>query len=159
MRRALMAGAVAGLFAGFFFGVTMQVMMAPTPDGAKVPMMALVAQVVGSNSLAVGWLYHLFNSAVIGTIFAWLFGAVTRLDQALVLGSVYGTLWWVLGGLVLMPLVLGMPAFAPLRMEPMQPVALGSLMGHIVYGVFLGASFVWLRGTARGSGYHAERHA
>jgi hypothetical protein len=159
MRRTLLAGAMAGLFAGFFFGVAMQVMQAPTPDGAKVPMMAMVAQVVGSSSLLVGWLYHLFNSAVIGAIFGWLFGALSRVDQAVLLGSVYGVFWWVLGGLILMPLALGMPALAPLRMEPMQPVALGSLMGHILYGVFLGASFVWLGGTARGSGYHAERHA
>lgn len=38
-----------------------------------------------------------------------------------------------LGGLVLMPVLLGMPAFAPIAMEPMRPVAMGSLVGHLVY--------------------------
>jgi hypothetical protein len=159
MRSKVLAGAVAGLIAGFLFGLMMQVMQAPAPDGTKVPMMAMVAQVVGSSSLLVGWLYHLFNSAVIGASFGWLFGRANRMDQALLLGSVYGVLWWVLGGLILMPLALGMPPFAPLRMEPMRPVALGSLMGHVLYGVVLGGSFMWLRATARGSDFHAERHA
>jgi hypothetical protein len=161
MRNKTLAGAFAGLIAGLVFGVMMQMMRAPTPEGAQVPMMAMVAQVVGSSSLFVGWLYHLFNSAVIGAIFGWLLGARTadRMGNALVLGAGYGAIWWVLGGLILMPLALGMPAFAPLRMEPMRPVAMGSLLGHILYGIVLGTSFVWLRGTVRGSQIHTERHA
>ncbi len=43
-----------------------------------------------------------------------------------------------------MPILLGMSAFAPLVMPPMRPVAMGSLMGHILYGLILGAVFVWL---------------
>ncbi|MGH7525624.1 MAG: hypothetical protein ACREMX_02865 [Gemmatimonadales bacterium] len=161
MRNKALAGALAGLSAGFIFGIMMQVMTAPTPEGTKVPMMAMVAQVVGSSSLLVGWLYHLFNSAVIGAIFGWLFGAraADRMGNATALGVGYGILWWVLGGLILMPLALGMPAFAPLRMPPMVPVAMGSLMGHILYGVVLGAGFVWLRGTAGRPQVHAQRHA
>jgi len=159
MRNKALAGALAGLISGFVFGIMMQMMQAPTPDGMKVPMMAMVAQVVGSSSLLVGWLYHLFNSAVIGAIFGWLFGSVHRMDRVLVLGGVYGVFWWLLGALILMPLALGMPAFAPLRMAPMQPVALGSLIGHVLYGVVLGTSFVWLRGRARGPEFPAERHA
>jgi hypothetical protein len=54
----------------------------------------------------------------------------------------------VLGGLVLMPLLLGMPAFAPLMMEPMRPVAMGSLMGHLIFGLILGTTAAWLRGRA-----------
>jgi len=161
MRNKTLAGALAGLIAGLVFGFMMQMMRAPTPEGAQVPMMAMVAQVVGSSSLFVGWLYHLFNSAVIGAIFGWLLGTRTadRMGNAVVLGAGYGVIWWVLGGLILMPLALGMPAFAPLRMEPMRPVAMGSLLGHILYGIVLGTSFVWLRGAARGSQVHTERHA
>jgi hypothetical protein len=43
-----------------------------------------------------------------------------------------------------MPLFLGMPAFAPLRMPMMRPVAMGSLVGHLVFGVILGFAFAWL---------------
>ncbi|MCA1735752.1 MAG: hypothetical protein LC739_06490, partial [Actinobacteria bacterium] len=47
---------------------------APTPEGMRMPMMAMVAMVVRSESLAVGWVYHLFNSAVIGALFGLLLG-------------------------------------------------------------------------------------
>ncbi len=60
----------------------------------------------------------------------------------------YGVLWWVLGGLILMPVFLGMPTFAPLQMPMMRGVALGSLLGHVIFGVILGAGFVSLRRTA-----------
>jgi hypothetical protein len=59
---------------------------------------------------------------------------------------VYGVGWWVLGGLVLMPVLLGMPPLAPVMTAPMRPVALGSLAGHVVFGVILGAGFLALRG-------------
>lgn len=140
------AGAAGGLIAGMIFGVMMQMMSAPAPDGTEVPMMAMVAKVVGSNSLFVGWIYHLFNSAVIGGVFGWIFGnRLTRYGAGLGWGAVYGFGWWILGGLILMPIFLGMSAFAPLAMEPMRPVAVGSLVGHLIYGLVLGVSFIGLR--------------
>lgn len=39
-----------------------------------------------------------------------------------------------------MPMFLGMTPFAPLAMQPMPPVAMGSLMGHLIYGLILGGS-------------------
>ena len=150
MRNNILAGVVAGLVAGVVFGIMMQMMSAPTPDGRMVPMMLMVAQVVRSDSLAVGWLYHLFNSAVIGGIFGWILGSRTagRPGASAGWGIVYGFAWWILGGLILMPVFLGMPAFAPLKMAPMRPVAMGSLMGHLIFGLILGILFGWLRGRA-----------
>ncbi len=145
MRSNLIAGVVAGLMAGLVFGLMMQMMTAPTPDGGQRPMMARVAMVVRSDNVLVGWLYHLFNSAVIGAIFGWLLGGRSQgYGNGLLWGGVYGFVWWILGGLVLMPLLLGMPPFALLLMAPMVPVALGSLMGHLIYGLILGAAFVWV---------------
>ena len=43
-----------------------------------------------------------------------------------------------------MPLFLGMPPFAPLQMAPMRLVAMGSLMGHLIYGLILGGGFAML---------------
>jgi hypothetical protein len=146
MRSPVGAGIVAGLVAGVVFGVMMTMMMAPTPEGSQMPMMAMVAKIVGSSSLAVGWAYHLFNSAVIGGIFGWLFGLSSRgWGAGLGWGALYGVGWWILGGLILMPVFLGMPAFAPLMMPEMRPIAMGSLMGHLVYGVILGGGFVTVR--------------
>lgn len=147
------AGAVAGLAAGVVFGIMMQMMKAPTPDGMQVPMMMMVAKVVRSDSLVVGWLYHLFNSVVIGGLFGLLLGSkIQNAASGLLWGAVYGMVWWVLGGLILMPLLLGMPAFAPLRMPMMRTVAMGSLMGHVIFGLILGAgtAMLWKNQVARG---------
>lgn len=136
------AGAVAGLIAGLFFGLLMQMMSAPTPEGGQMPMMAMVAKVVGSTSLWVGWIYHLFNSAVIGGIFGWLFGTrATTVGGGLGWGGAYGIGWWVLGGQILMPIALGMAPFASIMMPSMRMVAIGSLIGHLIYGLILGGLF------------------
>jgi hypothetical protein len=104
---------------------------------------AMVGQVVGSPTVVTGWIYHLFNSAVIGAIFG-LLAARRELGYGagLGFGAAYGFIWWILVGLILMPMFLGMQAFAPLMMEPMRPVALGSLMGHLIYGLILGGVYV-----------------
>jgi uncharacterized membrane protein YagU involved in acid resistance len=127
----------------------MQMMSAPTPNGGAMPMMAMVAMVVRSDSVLVGWIYHLFNSAVIGAIFGWIAGCrLHNVTAGLAGGAAYGFVWWILGALILMPVFLGMPPLAPLMMEPMRPVAMGSLMGHLIYGVILGGVFVMLRQAA-----------
>jgi uncharacterized membrane protein YagU involved in acid resistance len=74
----------------------------------------------------------------------------SRLGAALGWGAAYGVAWWILGGLILMPVLLGMPAFAPQMMPPMRRVAVGSLIGHLVYGLILGGTYLALvrRATA-----------
>lgn len=145
MRSKIGAGVVAGLIAGVVFGMMMQMMTAPTPQGGQMQMMQMVAMVVRSDSMIVGWLYHLFNSAVIGAIFGLaLGGRAQSYVGGLGWGALYGAIWWVLGAQILMPMFLGMPPFASLMMAPMRMVAMGSLVGHIIYGLILGASFVWL---------------
>jgi hypothetical protein len=104
-----------------------------------------------------GWLYHLFNSAVIGAFFGWLLGdRVHGYGAAFGWGATYGFVWWIIGGLILMPILLGMPAFAPLMMPPMRMVAMGSLIGHLIYGLILGGAFArFYRGAHRRAPLHA----
>jgi hypothetical protein len=156
MRSDINNGTVAGLLAGAVFGIMMQMMTAPTPEGGEMPMMAMVAKVVRSDSLVIGWLYHLFNSAVIGGIFGWLLGVRSQQWGAGIgWGAAYGFTWWILGALILMPLFLGMPPFAPLRMAAMRSVAMGSLMGHLLYGIILGSGFAMLKQGLPGRPRHA----
>jgi hypothetical protein len=55
---------------------------------------------------------------------------------------VYGIIWWVLGPLVIMPMMMGMGVqFAAAFTGPM----LMSLMGHLIYGALTGLGFVWYR--------------
>lgn len=118
-------------------------MTVPAPDGSQMPVIAMVGKIVGSPTVTAGWLYHLFNSAVIGAIFGWLLGGqVSGYGSGLGWGAAYGFAWWILGGLILMPVALGMSAFAPLMMPDMQMVAMGSLVGHLFYGLILGGAFV-----------------
>lgn len=150
MRARVLAGAAAGVAGGLIFGMMMQMMSAPMPDGGSMPMMAMVAMVVKSESIVVGWLYHLFNSAVIGALFGAILGRrVVDRRTGLVFGAAWGVVWWVLGGLILMPLALGMEPFAPLMMPPMRPVALGSLVGHLMYGLILGFGYTSTAPKAR----------
>jgi hypothetical protein len=156
MRSDIINGIAAGLVGGIVFGIMMQMMTAPTPDSGQMPMMAMVAKVVRSESMAVGWLYHLFNSAVIGAIFGWLLGRRShKFGAGIGWGATYGFAWWILGGLILMPLFLGMPAFAPIQMAPMRPVAMGSLVGHLIYGIILGGGFAMLKRGIPGLTRHA----
>jgi hypothetical protein len=41
-----------------------------------------------------------------------------------------------------MPVLLGNSAFAPLTMESMRSVAMGSLIGHLIFGLVLGGCYV-----------------
>jgi hypothetical protein len=98
----------------------------------------------------------LFNSAVIGAIFGSLLGKRSHKFSAGVRwGALYGFIWWISGALILMPLLLGMPPFAPLMMAPMRPVAMGSLMGHFIYGIILGGGFAMLTQGLPGRTRHA----
>jgi hypothetical protein len=109
----------------------------------------MVGQIVGSPTIGIGWLYHLFNSGFIGAIFGWLLGRrVHSYASGFGWRAAYGFVWWIIGGLVLLPILLGMPAFAPLMMPAMRMVAMGSLIGHLIYGLILGVAFVWLRYAA-----------
>ncbi|MGQ0701941.1 MAG: hypothetical protein ACT4PM_02260 [Gemmatimonadales bacterium] len=139
MQSRIGAGVVGGLIGGVVFGMMMQMMKAPTPEGMEVPMMMMVAKVVRSDSVVVGWLYHLFNSAVIGGLFGLILGSkLGTVASGGLWGAIWGVIWWVLGGLILMPILLGLPAFAQFQDPMMQPVAWGSLVGHLIYGVILG---------------------
>lgn len=52
MRSEISNGIVSGLVAGVIFGIIMQLMNVPTPEGGRMPMMAMVADVVRSDSIS-----------------------------------------------------------------------------------------------------------
>ncbi|MDP9497024.1 MAG: hypothetical protein M3P46_05080 [Actinomycetota bacterium] len=96
-------------------------------------MIGMIAGLVGSSSLAVGWAVHLLISVVFGAAFgALLGGAVKGVGSGVGIGAVYGVVLWVVGALILMPAKMGMPLFM------INGMALNSLLGHVVFGVLLG---------------------
>lgn len=124
-----LTGAAAGIAGGIMFGLLMQMM-------GMIPM---VAQLVGSDSSAVGWLVHLAISAFIGATYGILFARyAARPMPAAVTGLLYGAAWWIIGALLLMPARLGMPTFT------FNSAAWQSLMGHLLFGFVLGLGYAIL---------------
>jgi hypothetical protein len=122
------AGIVGGLASGVVFGILMQMM----------DMIPMVAMLVGSKSMAVGWLVHLAISAFIGASFAVVFGRLaTSTGRSVLLGMGYGVVWWVLGALLIMPAKLGMTDM----IFHVGTTQWQSLMGHVIYGLLLGVTF------------------
>jgi hypothetical protein len=125
MSNKLVGGVVGGLIGGLVFGLMM----------ALMGMMPMIASLVGSQSVVVGWILHLVISLFIGVTFALLFGdRSTTYGAALLWGVVYGIVWWVLGPL---PTMMGMPPFMFNSMTMM------SLLGHILFGALAGLGYVW----------------
>jgi hypothetical protein len=147
MRSKIGAGIVAGLLAGVVFGVMMHLISTPMAMGGRTPMIMMMARVVRSDSFVAGWIYLLVSSVLMGGIFGIVLGhRATRIGGGLAWGALYGVLLWVLGALVLMPLLLGMEVFAPMTMASMRPGTWQSLGAHVLSGMILGGAFAGLYG-------------
>lgn len=122
MGRRIKAGAIGGLAGGVVFGALM----------AMMGILAIIASLVGASSPWVGFGVHLINSVIIGLILTVPFAAwLKSYGKAAVVGLGYGVIWWILGPLLIMPMMMGMPLFT------INMMALMSLMGHLIYGVIL----------------------
>jgi uncharacterized membrane protein YagU involved in acid resistance len=124
-------GVLAGLGGGFIFGIMMAVQ----------GMLPMVGMLVGTESAVVGFIVHMLISAFAGIIFALV--AVRLPDgwgTALGAGAAYGVIWWIVGALILMPLMLGMSEMV-FQVGPMQWM---SLIGHLIFGLVMAAIFVLL---------------
>ncbi|MFC9911193.1 hypothetical protein [Streptomyces sp. NPDC059862] len=131
-------GAAAGLVGGIGMGIWMSVSR-PMMDTAMITM---VAGLLGSTNAFVGWLVHLAIALFAGVTFGVLLGEFAqRLAPAVVLGLVYGAVWWVLGALWIMPANMGMPVFE------WNDVSSSSLGAHLVFGLLAGLTFAAIAGA------------
>lgn len=125
-------GALAGIAGGVVFGMMM----------AMMGMLKMIASMVGSESVMVGWAVHLMISAAIGAGFAIaLHGFADTRIQSVIAGLVYGAIWWVLGPLTVMPLMMGMGVQWN---ATAAGAAMPSLLGHLIYGLILGLTYFYL---------------
>lgn len=124
---AVAAAVVAGVAMGLPMHLTME-------------MMPAIANLYGAESVAAGWLAHLFHSAVFGLVYGAASNlprggyTVTDLPSGVLVGSLYGVGVWVFGAVYAMPLwmqSIGMDAAAP-NWDPM------SLLTHLLFGALLG---------------------
>jgi uncharacterized membrane protein YagU involved in acid resistance len=131
----LVQGALAGLAGGVAFGILM----------AMMGMLPMVAMLVGSENAIVGFVVHMAISAFIGAVYGLVMVRFPNtLGVALGGGVANGIIWWVLGALILMPLLLGMSQMV-FVIEQAQWM---SLLGHIIYGIATALAFLALRRNA-----------
>lgn len=92
----------------------------------------MLAGAMGGN-LALGWIGHF----MIGTILAVIYAAVAPalIGPPVARGALYGVAPFLLAQIVVMPMM-GMPLFSG-----SAPMALGSLVGHLVYGAVVGGIY------------------
>jgi hypothetical protein len=151
-RRVLLAAVASGVVAGVGMGVVLSV---------GTGLLPLIGALYGQESVAWGWLSHLFNSVVFALLFA---AAVSRpiarpnpprLGTYVAYGLVYGALLEIVTGGVLFPLWLAAAAEPELAV-PFFPVysdnfvwAIVLGIAHLVYGVLLGAGYAVASGAVR----------
>ena len=130
-------GMLAGLIGGLAFSGVMALL--------DPKLFGKVAALYDSGSEVVGFILHLIHSMVIGG----LFGAITRstVDRpsGTGYGMLYGTLWWVLGPVILYPVWMDELPITVVDIDN----ALTSMPGHLIYGLVLGYVYVLLAQNER----------
>lgn len=130
--RAIYRGAAGGLVGGILFTFVMW----------QIGALPIVAELVGSDSVAVGIVVHLCISMVIGLSYGILFQRQSHdFGAALGWGVADGFCWWILGWLTLLPIFLG---GAPIWYAVSVSQTIPALAGHLIYGAGLGLTFFWL---------------
>jgi len=131
-----LVGIIGGLVGGVVFGVMM----------ARMGNLPKIAKLWGGSSSAFGFFVHLVNSAIIGALY--IFGVsalgLTGIEvpgTGILYGLIYGAIWWILGGVIIMPVWLGMSL--QLSNEAIKK-RLPGLIGHLIYGLLLGLTVAFI---------------
>ena len=100
-----------------------------------IPAMNPAAMLAGpmGGSMALGWVGHFTIGIVLAVIYAAVAGNIP--GSPALRGALYGIAPWLLAQLVVMPMM-GMPLFSGSMV-----MAMGSLIGHLVYGAVVGAIY------------------
>ncbi len=138
-------GIVASIGGGLLFSIVM----------AAAGILPRVAALVGGSSPLLGFFVHLVISSLIGMSYGLLFKyeAPDR-GSSIAWGMLYGLIWWFIGPLTLMPILLGGTVTWTIQAADL---ALPSLIGHLIYGAATGLVFLWLEQRHMNSLYIDKR--
>jgi uncharacterized membrane protein YagU involved in acid resistance len=129
-------GMLGGLIGGLVFAGIMVINGTLTRMGMLT--LPLIGSLVGHPSAWVGFGVHMLNSTLIGALYVLLF---KRLEKGMVdglhYGLIYGAIWWFVGEMTLMPLLLGLELGSQWSLASAL-FLFPSLIGHLVYGAILG---------------------
>jgi len=130
--RSLGWGALASLIGGLLFSAVM-IATGVLPD---------IANLVGGSSPALGFVVHMGISTMIGMSYGVLFAyEAPDAGSSVIWGMLYGLVWWFVGHLTLLPILLG-ESFT--WTTEAAGAGLPSLIGHLIYGAALALMFLLL---------------
>jgi hypothetical protein len=129
---------VAAILGSFMFGIVMSLTMGEVLFGA-IPGMYGLTGLDPVSSVVVGWVIHIFHGVVLGLVYGVVVVVLPAsgdtVRNGVVTGLGYGVVLWVLLASFLMPFWVGLAT-------PMDPPVPNwnpwSLVGHLLYGAFLG---------------------
>jgi uncharacterized membrane protein YagU involved in acid resistance len=125
-------GAVASLAGGLLFSLVM----------LATGVLPTVANLVGGSSPVLGFFVHMCVSAMVGMSYGVLFQhEAPNVASGVAWGLLYGLIWWFIGPLTLMPILLG-GSFT--WTTTAAGALLPSLIGHLLYGGATAAVFLLL---------------
>ncbi len=125
-------GVIASLVGGLLFSLVM----------LKIGLLPTMATLVGGSSIILGFVVHMLISTVIGMSYGLLFQReASNVGASIAWGLLYGLIWWFLGPLTLMPLLLnGAVTWTTTAANEALPV----LIGHLIYGAATAIAFLAL---------------
>lgn len=147
-------GVIAGIVAGIAMGAILHV-------GADLIAVFAGLAPVPVDSVALGWLMHMLVSIGFGLVFAALLSRrpvrrnVTAFVDYLIAGLVFGAFIGIVAGGLVFPIAMDRVGVAslPLSIVPVSGVASEFVaavifaIGHLVYGLVLGATFATVNGV------------
>ena len=130
---------VAAVLGSIAFGIVMSLTLTGVLFTA-IPGMYGLDGVSRTSAVFVGWAVHIGNGTLLGLAFGGLVTTVPRLGGRLSYGVLagvgYGIVLWLVLASFVMPVWVGVTTSLAPPVPDWQP---WSLVGHILYGVFLGA--------------------
>lgn len=142
-RSPILVGAVMGLLAGLPTGIVLQL---------GTDLMPVFGGILGSESVVVGWVFHLALSALFGAFFGWhvkwpVFRSLTdSVAGAVMWGVIFGVVWYAY--IVIGVIIPGVTTILGLPIGDVPGPALGELsiavafsLAYILYGVVLGFGY------------------
>ena len=112
--------------------MTLVIFLAPKMGLPKMSPPEMLAGMMGLPIIA-GWIMHFLIGIIFAFGYSYLFAPKTRIKNLVVKGAIYGFLVFIFAQLG-MAMMGSMMADMPAPELPLQ-MALGSLIGHLVYGI------------------------